>query len=522
MLSKSSLLLFSVLALVWSVSSTPIEERTTSRCTARDLAIVRRTVIDPVFFCKWWQEDTRTRTPFLEFTVSQINTLCACIAPRSSVKSTKQRRAPVDDFSHPAKRSTTNACRKEVSVQFTEPWHFCKFYNAYPRTSSPFRKYTAKGLIKLCNCVEGKANPTTKKSLTITKKTSTSTKKGSTSTKKGPTSTKKISASATRSSTSTTKPLTSTKRTSTSIQKTSAISRKTSTTTAKRSTSTKKASTSTQKISTSIKKTSESTAKPSSSSNSKAMSSSTKGSSASSSKRPSSVSHIISATSHCKPRAPRYPGSYGYLAWNNSNNMGNNNCGAPAPPGNRPPQSYVLAVHQIFPYVGNCVQLCLETDACQSWGLDTSHTECTLYSALTKDYIKPLQTSHGGPQFYYYDASCYDCSDTIEALSCNILADSPPSGSSCGQLGLSVANAQVASYGNWTDIQTLNNCALNCMTDLNCKSFSTDERFNLCFYYSQTASKIANHYRGNTTEQTLYDVRCFVAIDNGGECGYQK
>jgi hypothetical protein len=197
-------------------------------------------------------------------------------------------------------------------------------------------------------------------------------------------------------------------------------------------------------------------------------------------------------------------------------------CGYSAPTGNSPPPSYVLGVYQIYPYNGNCIQLCLETDACQSWALNDAHTECTLYNALSEEYLKPLQTSYDWPQTYYYDVSCYTCSDTIIALSCNTLQDSPPRGSSCGQLGLSSVNAQVASYGSYKDIQSLNNCAEECMVDLDCSAFSTDQRWNTCYFYNQTASTIANHYQGNTTEQTLYDVQCFRASDFGGECGFQK
>ncbi|KAI4834389.1 hypothetical protein E4T44_08846 [Aureobasidium sp. EXF-8845] len=151
MWSQSSMYLLPILELVLSTSATPIEQRATSRCTVRDLAIVKRTVIDPAFFCKWWQEDTRTRTPFLEFTVSEVNNLCTCISPISNLHPTKHKRGSVDDITPLVKRSTitTDSCRKEVSLQFTEPWHFCKFYNAYPRISSPFRKYAAKDLLKL-------------------------------------------------------------------------------------------------------------------------------------------------------------------------------------------------------------------------------------------------------------------------------------------------------------------------------------------------------------------------------------
>jgi len=154
--------------------------------------------------------------------------------------------------------------------------------------------------------------------------------------------------------------------------------------------------------------------------------------------------------------------------------------------------------------------------------MNDAHTECTLYNAPSVKYIRPLQTSGEWPQTYYYDASCYACSDTVVALGCNNLQDSPPFGSSCGQLGLSSANAKVASYGSQNGIQTLNNCALNCMTNIDCLSFSTDQDPYMCYYYNQTASSIANHYRGNTTEQTLYDVQCFRAGDNRGACGYQK
>jgi hypothetical protein len=142
-----------------------------------------------------------------------------------------------------------------------------------------------------------------------------------------------------------------------------------------------------------------------------------------------------------------------------------------------------------------------------------------IYNAPTKDYIKPLQTSYDYPQTRYRDATCYLCSNTLVALTCNILSDSPPSGSSCGQLGLSSADARVASYSSQIYRGfSVNDRAGSCMLDLGCSSFSTDQDHNLCFYYNQTATSIANHYRGNTTEQTLYDVQCFQASESGS-CG---
>ncbi|KAI4853992.1 hypothetical protein E4T44_00483 [Aureobasidium sp. EXF-8845] len=332
------------LALAPSESATPIEDRLIQRCTTRDLTIVRRTVIDPVHFCKWWQEEyrsftsycllhcflthdhsTRTRTPFLEFTVSEVNNLCTCIAPRSSARPTKHKRTPSIDSSPLAKRSTTSdACRKEMSLQFTEPWHFCVFYNAYPRTSSPFRKYATQDLIKLYRCVGGKMNSlTTKKTLTSTRKQSASATKGLTTTSKTPTSTKKASTIVIKPPTSFQKSTSSTSRISTSTKKISSatIPRSTSittyTTSTKRtlSTSSKKSSTSVSKAtpsssrtaSTSTKKNPSSTTigstsgvKSSSSSISRASSSSTKTLSTSTSEQPSSTSSSILASHHSR------------------------------------------------------------------------------------------------------------------------------------------------------------------------------------------------------------------------------
>ncbi|TIA56328.1 hypothetical protein D6C77_07009 [Aureobasidium pullulans] len=206
----------SFMVCVMSVYSSPLlDERAALKCTSRDIAIVRRTISDETYFCKWWLSDVRTRSPFLEFTPAQVTNLCKCVIPIKTT--TKYKRAEQTEQAtlehHLESRQTKASCRAEMSIQFTEPWHFCVFYNSYPRTSSPFAKYAAKDLVNLCNCIEGKI-------------VSTSTKKTSTSIKK--TSTQKISASTKKVSTSTKKTLTSTtsKKTSSSPSKISSISSK--------------------------------------------------------------------------------------------------------------------------------------------------------------------------------------------------------------------------------------------------------------------------------------------------------
>ncbi|CAC9885996.1 unnamed protein product [Aureobasidium pullulans] len=133
-----------------SVYSSPLlDERAALKCTSRDIAIIRRTISDETYFCKWWLSDVRTRSPFLEFTPAQVTNLCKCVTPVKTI--TKHKRAEQTEQAtlehHLERRQTKASCRAEMSIQFTEPWHFCVFYNSYPRTSSPFAKYAAKDLV---------------------------------------------------------------------------------------------------------------------------------------------------------------------------------------------------------------------------------------------------------------------------------------------------------------------------------------------------------------------------------------
>lgn len=116
---------------------------------------------------------TRTRTPFLEFSSEEVTELCKCIVllptkkpttkqtvtkqrtttqmktvtkqktateqrtvtrPKTMTKLktvTKQSRAESTALNELENRQTVAPCRAEMSVQFTEPYHFCVFYNAW-------------------------------------------------------------------------------------------------------------------------------------------------------------------------------------------------------------------------------------------------------------------------------------------------------------------------------------------------------------------------------------------------------
>ncbi|THX93865.1 hypothetical protein D6D03_09899 [Aureobasidium pullulans] len=136
-----------LLTLILGISASPVltKRATTPKCTANDIALVRRTVNDEVYFCKWWLSDGRTRSPFYQFTPIQVTNLCKCIVAGSKTP-TKPKRdeisAPVENI---LRRQTLASCRAEVSRQFTMPWYFCTFYNA---------QYSAKALTTLCKCVE--------------------------------------------------------------------------------------------------------------------------------------------------------------------------------------------------------------------------------------------------------------------------------------------------------------------------------------------------------------------------------
>ncbi|KAG9653707.1 hypothetical protein KCU95_g11661, partial [Aureobasidium melanogenum] len=215
-------------ALILGVTSSPLlNERASQKCNARDVQIVKRTVIDPVYFCKWWNSDVRTRSPFLEFGHERVTAACKCITPTKT-----KRTEDTEEQQGLAKRQTTESCRREVATQFTEPWHFCNFYSAYPRNSSPFKRYTAQQLLKLCNCVQGKSvasstKKTTSSWKTTSKKTSATVKSSSTSTKKISSTFSKAISSSKLSSSSKSKTTSTTKSSSTSTKKTSLPSSKT-------------------------------------------------------------------------------------------------------------------------------------------------------------------------------------------------------------------------------------------------------------------------------------------------------
>ncbi|KAI4853252.1 hypothetical protein E4T44_00957 [Aureobasidium sp. EXF-8845] len=108
-----------------TVSASPVlNERATLQCSARNIAIIRRTNLDETYFCRWWLSDIRTRSPFLEFSQEQVTKLCKCIVATPS----KPKRQAVGSLLE--KRATKASCSAEVSIQFTQPWHFCNFYTA--------------------------------------------------------------------------------------------------------------------------------------------------------------------------------------------------------------------------------------------------------------------------------------------------------------------------------------------------------------------------------------------------------
>jgi hypothetical protein len=50
--------LFCFLAQFISVSSSPlVVERAAATCSAKDIATVKRTTPDAVYFCQWWQQE---------------------------------------------------------------------------------------------------------------------------------------------------------------------------------------------------------------------------------------------------------------------------------------------------------------------------------------------------------------------------------------------------------------------------------------------------------------------------------
>ncbi|CAD0084046.1 unnamed protein product, partial [Aureobasidium vineae] len=296
-----------------SVSSSPLVERAAATCSANDIATVKRTTPDSVYFCQWWQQalrSPRTASPFMEFSPTQVDALCKCISPVATGAKCKRRRkrSNIEERADAATTRSASSCSAEVSAQFTQPWRFCTFFTSYPRTTSPFQKYTASALTSLCKCAITKPASTTSKNKKVTttsmkvtttsKKVTTTSKKVSTTSKKVTTTAQKIVTTSKKVST-TTKPTTVQKPVTTSTKKPTTTSTKKPTTTSTKkptTTSTKKPTTTSTK-----KPTTTSTKKPTTTSIKKVTSTSTKKPTVTSTKKPATTSNKPSSSSTKKP-----------------------------------------------------------------------------------------------------------------------------------------------------------------------------------------------------------------------------
>ncbi|KAH0363087.1 hypothetical protein KCU65_g7644, partial [Aureobasidium melanogenum] len=115
-------LLFCFSAQLVSVSSSPLVERAASTCSANDIATVKRTApVDPVYFCQWWQQDVRTRSPFMEFTPTQVDTLCKCISPIATTgpkcKRRRKRSEIEERAADPNAGRSASSCSAEYQYQ---------------------------------------------------------------------------------------------------------------------------------------------------------------------------------------------------------------------------------------------------------------------------------------------------------------------------------------------------------------------------------------------------------------------
>jgi hypothetical protein len=51
-----------LLSLANSVSSSPVTQGASPNCVTGDIAVVKRTVSEPAYFCAWWDSESVTHT----------------------------------------------------------------------------------------------------------------------------------------------------------------------------------------------------------------------------------------------------------------------------------------------------------------------------------------------------------------------------------------------------------------------------------------------------------------------------
>ncbi|THZ93205.1 hypothetical protein D6C82_09007 [Aureobasidium pullulans] len=115
-------------------------------CVTKDVNLLGKVVKYPVYFCKFWHEDVRTRTPFETLSISQVNQACKCImyaAPTVTVTSVakltktvmiRNREAEPTVDLHVEKRQSTCGMTPDLlrlRFNFTEYTSFCRFYRAW-------------------------------------------------------------------------------------------------------------------------------------------------------------------------------------------------------------------------------------------------------------------------------------------------------------------------------------------------------------------------------------------------------
>ncbi|KAI4719304.1 hypothetical protein E4T48_04416 [Aureobasidium sp. EXF-10727] len=112
------------------VSSSPVVERAAATCSANDIATVKRTTPDSVYFCQWWQQalqSPRTASPFMEFSPTQVDALCKCISPIATGGKCKRKRkrSNIEERADAATTRSASSCSSEPENYIAIPEVHC-------------------------------------------------------------------------------------------------------------------------------------------------------------------------------------------------------------------------------------------------------------------------------------------------------------------------------------------------------------------------------------------------------------
>lgn len=90
--------------------------------SAANVQLIKGYLRAPLYFCNWWDNASRSRTPFPALSIEATTKVCNCIKQKPEVLGQKYVGRPKDHV------ATTNAGLNKLLINLGQPLAFCQFW----------------------------------------------------------------------------------------------------------------------------------------------------------------------------------------------------------------------------------------------------------------------------------------------------------------------------------------------------------------------------------------------------------